>query len=79
MSNIYKAYHCGYRMKAKKDDGGKWMVGGDYSTNGAVIMLPCKDNWSGWAWYQLRGAVLKFQDNAVEEEIAMSVEEWIGA
>ncbi len=55
------------------------MVGGDYDTNNALIMLPCKDNWSGWGWYQLRGAVLKFQDNAVEEEIAITVNEWAAA
>lgn len=79
MGNTYKAFHLGAKMTAKKDSGGKWMVGGDYSTNNALIMLPCKDNFSGWAWYSLKGAILKFQDNAVEEEIAMSIEEWKGA
>ena len=79
MTQVYKAFHHGAKMTAKKDAGGKWMVGGDYDTNNAVIMLPCKDNWSGWAWYQLRGCVLKFQDSAVEEEIAKTVEEWVAA
>jgi len=32
-----------------------------------------------WAWHQLRGAVLKFQDWAVEEEIAATVDEWVAA
>lgn len=76
---IYKAFHLGAKMKAKKDSGGKWMVGGDYSTNNALIMLPCKDNNSGWAWYALKGAILKYQDNATEEEITMTVEEWVEA
>ena len=79
MTKTFKAFHHGAKMKAKKDAGGKWMVGGDYDTNNALIMLPCKDNWSGWGWYQLRGAVLKFQDNAVEEEIAITVNEWAAA
>jgi hypothetical protein len=74
----YKAFHLGAKMTAKKV-GNRWMVGGDYDTNGALIMLPCKDNWSGWAWYQLRGAILKFGDNAVEEEIEMTIEEWRAA
>jgi len=74
----YKAFHCGAKMIAKKV-GNSWMVGGDYNTNNALIMLPCKDNWSGWGWYQLRGAVLKFQDNAVEAEIQTSVEDWAAA
>ena len=76
---IYKAFHLGAKTKAKKDSGGKWMVGGDYSTNNALIMLPCKDNYSGWAWYALKGAILKYQDNATEEEITMTIEEWVEA
>ena len=72
---IYKAFHHGVKTWAKKS-GNRWMVSGDYDTNNAVIMLPCGDNWSGWAWYQLRGCILKYQDNAVEHEIEMSVEEW---
>lgn len=79
MTKTFKAFHHGAKMTAKKDTGGKWMVGGDYDTNNALIMLPCKDNWSGWAWYQLRGAVLKFQDNAVEEEINLTANEWAAA
>ena len=75
MTKTYKAFHHGAKMVAKKSNG-KWMVGGDYDTNNALIMLPCEDNWSGWAWYQLRGCFLKFQDNAVEEEINMTVNEW---
>jgi len=74
----YKAFHHGAKMTAKKV-GNRWMVGGDYDTNNALIMMPCKDNWSGWAWYQLRGAALKFQDNAVEEEIEIAVNEWAAA
>ena len=74
----YKAFHHGAKMIAKKD-GNRWMVGGDYDTNNALIMLPCDDNWSGWAWYQLRGCVLKFQDNAVEEEINSTINEWVAA
>ena len=66
MTKTFKAFHHGAKMTAKKV-GNHWMVGGDYDT---------KDNWSGWGWYQLRGAVLKFQDNAVEEEIAVNVNEW---
>lgn len=78
MTATYKAFHHGAKVTAKKV-GNRWMVGGDYDTNNALIMLPCKDNWSGWAWFALRGAVLKFQDNAVEEEIALSVTEWVAA
>ena len=78
MTKTFKAFHHGAKMTAKKV-GNHWMVGGDYDTNNALIMLPCKDNWSGWGWYQLRGAVLKFQDNAVEEEIAITVDEWAAA
>lgn len=78
MTEKFKAFHHGAKTIAKKVDG-KWMVGGDWDTNNALIMLPCKDNWSGWAWYQLRGAVLKFQDNAVEEEIEISVNNWAAA
>jgi len=84
---IYKAIHLGAKMKAKKDSGGRWMVGGDYDTNNALIMLPkvCKktDLISGrvtiserMAWHELRGAVLKFQDWATEEQIEMTIEQW---
>ena len=74
----YKAFHHGAKMTAKKV-GNRWMVGGDYDTNNALIMMPCVDNWSGWAWYQLRGAVLKFHDNAVEAELELAVNEWQAA
>ena len=74
----YKAFHHGAKMTAKKV-GNRWMVGGDYDTNNALIMMPCKDNWSVWGWYQLRGAVLKFQDNAVEEAIEIDINEWAAA
>lgn len=76
MTNTYKAFHHGAKTIAKKSNG-KWMVGGDYDTNNALIMLPCDDNWSGWAWYSLRGCVLKFSDNAVEEEINATNNEWV--
>lgn len=64
----YNAYHLGAYTTAKKV-GGKWMVGGDYNGNRALIMLPDDKSWTGWGWYSLRGAVLKFQDNATEEEV----------
>lgn len=62
----YKAFHHGAKMTAKKV-GNRWMVGGDYDTNGALILMPHK---GGWAWFALRGAVLKFQDYATAEEAA---------
>ena len=85
----YKAFHHGAKMTAKKV-GNSWMVGGDYDTNNALVMLPtaCKATnlitgevsvSERWAWHQLRGAVLKFQDWAVEEEIAVTVNEWAAA
>ena len=83
---IYKAIHHGAKMTAKKVND-RWMVGGDYDTNGALIMMPqtCKTislitgevSYSErWAWFELRGAVLKFQDWAGEAEVAeMAAEE----
>ena len=69
---IYKAIHHGAKMTAKKVND-RWMVGGDYDTNGALIMMPHE---GGWAWFELRGAVLKFQDWAGEAEVAeMAAEE----
>ena len=69
---IYTAFHFGAKMTAKKV-GNRWMVGGDYDTNGALIMMPHE---GGWAWFELRGAVLKFQDWAGEAEVAeMAAEE----
>jgi len=76
----YTAFHLGAKMTAKKV-GNRWMVGGDYDTNGALILMPqtCKTislitgevTYSErWAWFELRGAVLKFQDYATEEEAA---------
>jgi hypothetical protein len=62
----YKAFHLGAKMTAKKV-GNRWMVGGDYDTNGALILMPHE---GGWAWFALCGAVLKFQDYATEEEAA---------
>tara|TARA_Y100000114_G_scaffold151181_1_gene167551 strand:+ start:127 stop:609 length:483 start_codon:yes stop_codon:yes gene_type:complete len=63
---IYTAFHFGAKMTAKKV-GNRWMVGGDYDTNGALILMPHE---GGWAWFELRGAVLKFQDWAGEAEVA---------
>ena len=69
---IYTAFHLGAKMTAKKV-GNRWMVGGDYDTNGALILMPHE---GGWAWFELRGAVLKFQDWAGEAEVAeMAAEE----
>ena len=69
---IYTAFHFGAKMTAKKV-GNRWMVGGDYDTNGALILMPHE---GGWAWFELRGAVLKFQDWAGEAEVAeMAAEE----
>ena len=69
---IYTAFHFGAKMTAKKV-GNRWMVGGDYDTNGALILMPHE---GGWAWFELRGAVLKFQDLAGEAEVAeMAAEE----
>ena len=62
----YIAFHFGTKMTAKKV-GNRWMVGGDYDTNGALILMPHE---GGWAWFQLRGAVLKFQDWASDAEVA---------
>ena len=62
----YTAFHFGTKMTAKKV-GNRWMVGGDYDTNGALILMPYQN---GWAWFELRGAVLKFQDYATEQEAA---------
>tara|TARA_R100000654_G_scaffold40840_1_gene66941 strand:- start:17 stop:499 length:483 start_codon:yes stop_codon:yes gene_type:complete len=62
----YTAFHFGAKMTAKKV-GNRWMVGGDYDTNGALILMPHE---GGWAWFELRGAVLKFQDWAGEAEVA---------
>lgn len=62
----YTAFHLGAKMTAKKV-GNRWMVGGDYDTNGALILMPHE---GGWAWFQLRGAVLKFQDWASDAEVA---------
>lgn len=89
MTKTFKAYHQGAKTKAKKV-GKHWMVGGDYDTNNALVMLPkaCKTTnlitgevsvSERWAWHQLRGAVLKFQDWAVEEEIVATVDEWVAA
>tara|TARA_R100001440_G_scaffold17755_1_gene29803 strand:+ start:43 stop:540 length:498 start_codon:yes stop_codon:yes gene_type:complete len=72
---IYPAFHFGTKMTAKKV-GNRWMVGGDYDTNGALILMPHEGGRSGWAWFGLRGAVLKFQDWASEAEVAeMAAEE----
>ena len=68
---IYTAFHLGAKMTAKKV-GNRWMVGGDYDTNGALILMPHE---GGWAWFELRGAVLKFQDWAGEAEVAEMTEQ----
>ena len=76
----YTAFHLGAKMTAKKV-GNRWMVGGDYDANGALILMPqtCetislitgKVTYSErWAWFELRGAVLKFQDWASDAEVA---------
>ena len=75
----YQAIHHGAKMIAKKVND-RWMVGGDYDTNGALIMMPqtCKTislitgevSYSErWAWFELQGAVLKFQDYLSESEL----------
>ena len=40
----YIAFHFGTKMTAKKV-GNRWMVGGDYDTNGALILMPHEGGW----------------------------------
>ncbi len=78
MTVEFKAYHYGAKMKAKKVNN-RWMVGGDYDGNGALIMLPYTDpvtDFKGWAWHELRGAILKFTDYAEDKDININTAEW---
>lgn len=71
----YKAWH-GYRSKAYKI-GKRWLIGGDYDTQGALIMLPCKKHDNRMAWYYLNGCFLKFQDFATEQEASATLDQWL--
>ena len=71
----YKAWH-GYKSKAYKM-GKRWLVGGDFDTQGALIMLPHKEFENRMAWYLLNGCVLKFQDFATEEEASATLDQWL--
>lgn len=66
VNKVFPATLSGQKTTAKKVRG-RWLVGGDFDTAGAQVLLK-KDG--RYAWYTIRGAVAKFSDYAAESEIA---------